>query len=77
MIRTLALLALLLLLYGLAGRLDFDLANATAQERAFCPPCPCEGSAMPSPTWSRLKRSSENHRSSHRSEWAHRVRTAV
>lgn len=77
MIKTLALLALLLLLYGLAGRLDFETAFATAQERASCPPCPCEERAMPSSTWSRLNRSSENRRSSRRTESARRIRTAV
>lgn len=77
MIKTLALLALLLVLYGLAGRLDFETAVATAQERASCPPCPCEELATPSPTWSRLKRSSGCRRSFYRSESAHRIRTAV
>ena len=49
MIKTIGLLAALLVLYGLAGRADFETAAATAQERAACPPCPCEERAMPSP----------------------------
>ncbi|MBK8335088.1 MAG: hypothetical protein IPL03_00245 [Sterolibacteriaceae bacterium] len=49
MIKTIGILAALLFLYGLAGRADFETAAATAQERASCPPCPCEERAMPSP----------------------------
>ncbi len=77
MIKTFALLALLLLLYGLAGRLDFETAAATAQERPSCPPCPCDDRAMPSPTRSRLRRLTENRRSSRRAESAYRTRTVV
>lgn len=77
MIKTFASLALLLLLYGLAGRIDFETAAATAQERPSCPPCPCNGHAMPSPTRSRLKRSTENRRSSLGAESAHCMRTVV
>ena len=49
MIKTIGLLAALLALWGLAGRVDFETAAATAQERAACPPCPCEERAMPLP----------------------------
>ena len=37
MIKTVGLLAMLLLLYGLAGRADFEIAEATAKERSTCP----------------------------------------
>lgn len=77
MIKTLALLVLLLVLYGLAGRVDFETAAATARERASCPPCRCDGHAMPSPTWSRLKRFAANRRSSLGAASAHCVRTVV
>lgn len=77
MIKTFELLALLLLLYGLAGRLDLETAAATALERPSCPPCPCDGHVMPSPTRSRLKRFAENRRSSLGAESAHRTRTVV
>ncbi len=49
MIKTIGLLAALLALWGLAGRIEFETAAATAQERAACPACPCEERAMPSP----------------------------
>lgn len=77
MIKIFALLALLLLLYGLAGRVDFETAAATAQERATCLACPCEERAIPSTEQSSLKRFAENRRSSRRAESAHRTRTLV
>ena len=60
MIKTVGLLAMLLLLYGLAGRADFDIAKATAKERGTCLSCPCENDGMRSmihsPAPRRLKR---------------------
>lgn len=81
MIKTFALLALLLLLYGLAGRVDFETAAATAQERAPCVPCRCDDRAMPSPIHSpepgSRKRLVENPSRSGPSQRLHRTSAVV
>lgn len=77
MIKTIGLLAALLFLYGLAGRADFETAAATAQERASCPPCPCDERAMSSPIHSpepgSRKRLVENRSRSGLSQRLHRT----
>lgn len=46
MIKTVGLLAILLLLYGLAGRADYEIASATAKARDGCCSCPSEDDGM-------------------------------
>ena len=74
MIKTAGLLVLWVLLYGLAGRADFEIAEVTAKERGTCLSCPCENDGMrsmiQSPAPRRLKRVVEHPGSSRRSAHA-------
>lgn len=70
MIKTVGLLVILVLLYGLAGRADFEIAEATAKERGTCLSCPCENDGMRSmirsPAPRRLRRVARHPESSRR-----------
>ncbi|MGB7991544.1 MAG: hypothetical protein WCF44_19235 [Candidatus Methylophosphatis roskildensis] len=81
MIKTVGLLVILVLLYGLAGRADFEIAEATAKERGTCLSCPCEDDGMrsmiQSPAPRRLKRVARHPESPRRAARASHVTVVV